>query len=179
MERNDWLVVNQFTVIEGQNNRRPDLVVFLNGLPLAIIELKNAANEETSIWSAYAQLQTYRAEIPSLLQTNAVLVVSDGIAARIGSLTANQEWYKVWRTIDGQGEAPAGMAELEVLLRGVFERQRFLDLLQHFIVFEENADTGADTPTAKKAAKKSVAKKSTAKKSTKSTADAGDRDEDA
>ncbi len=141
-EANDWLVVNQFTVIEGQNNRRPDLVVFLNGLPLAIIELKNAANEEASIWSAYAQLQTYRAEIPSLLQTNAVLVVSDGIAARIGSLTANQEWYKVWRTIDGQGEAPTKMAELEVLLRGVFERQRFLDLLQHFIVFEENADTG-------------------------------------
>ncbi len=88
---NDWLAVNQFTVIEGQNNRRPDIVVFLNGLPLGLIELKNAADEDTTIWSAYAQAQTYKAEIPSLLQYNEVLVVSDGLQARIGSLTAKQE----------------------------------------------------------------------------------------
>ncbi|MDA1277877.1 MAG: type I restriction endonuclease subunit R, partial [Verrucomicrobia bacterium] len=140
---NDWLAVNQFTVIEGQHNRRPDIVVFINGLPLGLIELKNAADEDATIWNAYAQLQTYKSEIPTLLHYNAALVVSDGLQARVGSLTANQEWFKVWRTIEGDGEAPKTALELEVLVRGVFERQRFLDLLQHFIVFEEDPDSGA------------------------------------
>jgi type I restriction enzyme R subunit len=140
---NDWLAVNQFTVIEGQHNRRPDIVVFVNGLPLGLIELKNAADEDATIWSAYAQLQTYKAEIASLLHYNAALVVSDGLQARMGSVTANQEWFKVWRTIDGQQDAAPQSLELEVLIKGVFERQRFLDLLQHFIVFEEDADSGA------------------------------------
>jgi type I restriction enzyme R subunit len=139
---NDWLAVNQFTVVEGQHNRRPDIVVFVNGLPLGLIELKNAADEDATIWSAYAQLQTYKEEITSLLHYNAALVVSDGLQARIGSLTANQEWFKVWRTIDGEGDAPKTSPELKVLVRGVFERQRFLDLLQHFIVFEEDPDSG-------------------------------------
>jgi type I restriction enzyme R subunit len=140
---NDWLAVNQFTVIEGQQNRRPDILIFVNGLPLGLIELKNAADEDATIWSAYSQVQTYKAEIPSLLHYNAVLVVSDGLEARIGSLTANQEWFKVWRTIDGQHDAAPGTLELETLIRGVFERQRFLDLLQHFIAFEEDPDSGA------------------------------------
>ncbi|PKO61720.1 MAG: DEAD/DEAH box helicase [Betaproteobacteria bacterium HGW-Betaproteobacteria-18] len=140
---NDWLAVNQFTVVEGQHNRRPDIVVFVNGLPLGLIELKNAADEDATIWSAYAQLQTYKAEIAPLLHYNAALVVSDGLQARMGSVTANQEWFKVWRTIDGQHDAPPQSLELEVLVRGVFERQRFLDLLQHFIVFEEDPDSGA------------------------------------
>jgi type I restriction enzyme R subunit len=140
---NDWLVVNQFSVSDGQHNRRPDLVVFLNGLPLALIELKNAAAEGATIWSAYAQLQTYKAEIPSLLQYNAALVVSDGLQARIGSITANQEWFKLWRSIDGEADAPATDLELETLIRGVFAPQRFLDLLQHFILFEEDPDSGA------------------------------------
>jgi type I restriction enzyme R subunit len=140
---NDWLAVNQFTVIEGQHNRRPDIVVFVNGLPLGLIELKNAADEDATIWSAYAQLQTYKAEITSLLHYNAALVVSDGLQARMGSVTANQEWFKVWPTIDGEGDAPKTALELEVLVRGVFERQRFLDLLHHFIVFEEDPDSGA------------------------------------
>src|ERR1700733_3957148 len=140
---NDWLAVNQFTVIEGQHNRRPDIVIFLNGLPLGLIELKNAADEDADIWPAYRQLQTYKAGIPSLLHYNAALVVSDGTYARIGSLTANQEWFKVWRTIDGEGDAPKTALELEVLVRGVFERQRFLDLLHHFTVFEEDPDSGA------------------------------------
>jgi type I restriction enzyme R subunit len=140
---NDWLAVNQFTVIEGQHNRRPDIVVFVNGLPLGLIELKNAADEDATIWSAYAQLQTYKAEIASLLHYNAALVVSDGLQARMGSVTANQEWFKVWRTIDGQRDAAPGSLELETLIRGVFERQRFLDLLHHFIVFEEDPDSGA------------------------------------
>lgn len=140
---NDWLAVNQFTVIEGQHNRRPDIVVFVNGLPLGLIELKNAADEDATIWSAYAQLQTYKAEIPTLLHYNAALVVSDGLQARMGSVTANQEWFKVWRTIDGEGDSPKTALELEVLVRGVFARQRFLDLLHHFIVFEEDPDSGA------------------------------------
>ncbi|MBI5767862.1 MAG: type I restriction endonuclease subunit R [Verrucomicrobia bacterium] len=142
-QANDFLAVNQFTVIEGQHNRRPDIVVFVNGLPLGLIELKNAADEDTTIWSAYAQVQTYKAEIPALLHYNAVLVISDGLQARIGALTANQEWFKVWRTIDGRQDAASGTLELETLVRGVFERRRFLDLLHHYIVFEEDPDSGA------------------------------------
>ncbi len=141
VEANDWLAVNQFTVIEAGHNRRPDIVVFLNGLPLSVIELKNAADEEATIWNAYEQLQTYTAEIPSLLHYNELLVVSDGSQARIGSLTANQEWFKVWRTIDGEKDAPKATHELEVLVRGVFEKRRLLDLLQHFIVFEEDTES--------------------------------------
>ncbi|HOD48177.1 MAG: type I restriction endonuclease subunit R [Opitutaceae bacterium] len=140
---NDWLAVNQYTVIEAGHNRRADIVVFVNGLPLGLIELKNAADGEATIWSAYAQLQTYKAEVPSLLHYNALLIVSDGVEARVGSLTANQEWFKVWRTIEGDGDAPKSALELEVLMRGVFERRRFLQLLQHFIVFEDDPDTGA------------------------------------
>ena len=139
---NDWLVVSQFTVIEGQHNRRPDLVVFINGLPLAVVELKNAADEDATIWSAFKQLQTYKEQVGPLFHYNEVLVVSDGLQARIGSLTASPEWFKVWRTVDGAGDAPKTALELEVLVRGVFEPGRFLDLLQHFIVFEEDPDSG-------------------------------------
>ncbi len=138
---NDWFAVNQFTVIESQHNRRPDVVIFVNGLPLAIIELKNAADAEATIWSAYSQLQTYKSEIPSLLQYCELLIVSDGVQARIGSLTASQEWFKVWRTIDGEKDAPRSALELEVLVRGVFEKRRFLDMLQHFIVFEHDTES--------------------------------------
>ena len=140
---NDWLAVNQFTVIEAGRNRRPDIVVFVNGLPLAIIELKNAADEEADISSAFKQLQTYKAQIPSLLQYNELLVVSDGSQAQIGSLTASEEWFKVWRTVDGEGDAPKTSHEIEVLIRGVFDQRRFLDLLQHFIVFEEDTESDA------------------------------------
>ena len=113
---NDWLVVNQFTVIEGQHNRRPDIVVFVNGLPLAVIELKNAADEDATIWDAWNQLQTYKQEIPSLFHFNEIMVISDGLQARIGSLTANQEWFKVWRTVEGEEAAPPSILELEVLV---------------------------------------------------------------
>ncbi len=140
---NDWLAVNQFTVIEGQNNRRPDIVVFVNGLPLGIIELK--IPEDTDKWfgAAYNQIQTYKQEIPSLLHYNEVTVISDGFEACIGSLTANQEWFKVWRTIEGEFDAPKTALELETLVRGVFEKRRFLDLIRNFIVFEDDPDTGA------------------------------------
>jgi type I restriction enzyme, R subunit len=147
VQNNNWLAVNQFTVVENQQNRRPDIVIFVNGLPLGLIELKNAVDEKATLQRAYDQLQTYKAQIASLLQYNAALVISDGVQARIGSLTANQEWFKVWRAVDVTGglptEAPKSTLELEVLLRGAFEPQRFLALLQHFIVFEEDADTGA------------------------------------
>ena len=139
---NDWLAVNQFTVKEHKHDRRPDVVVFVNGLPLAVIELKNAANADATIWTALAQLQTYKAEIPSLLHYNAALVISDGVYARVGSLTANQEWFKVWRTIDGRSAVPKTALELDTLIHGVFERRRFLDLIRHFITFEEDADRG-------------------------------------
>lgn len=139
---NDWLVVNQFTVTEGQHTRRPDVVLFINGLPLAVIELKNSAAENATAWSAYQQLQTYQAQIPALFGTNAALVVSDGIHARIGSLGAGKEWFKPWRTITGREEAPAQQSELQVLLEGVFEPRRFLDLLRYFIVFEDSAAAG-------------------------------------
>jgi type I restriction enzyme R subunit len=136
-DRNDWLAVNQFTVAEGQHLRRPDVVIFVNGLPLAVIELKNAADEGATVWTAFQQLQTYQTELPALFAPNAVLVASDGVQARIGALGAGREWFKPWRTITGQGDAPASLTELQVLLEGVFEPRRFLDLLRHFIVFED------------------------------------------
>jgi type I restriction enzyme, R subunit len=141
-DANDWLAVNQLTVIEGQNNRRPDIVVFVNGLPLGIIELK--VPEDTDKWFglAYNQIQTYKQEIPSLMHYNELTVVSDGLEARIGSLTANQEWFKVRRTIEGEFDAPATALELATLVRSVFEKRRFLDLIRNFIAFEDDADRG-------------------------------------
>ena len=114
---NDWLVVNQFTVKEGQHTRRPDLAVFVNGLPLAVIELKNPADENATIWGAFNQLQTYKAHVPSLFVYNALLLISDGLQARVGSLTADRERFGPWRTIEGEALAPAAMPELEVMLR--------------------------------------------------------------
>jgi type I restriction enzyme R subunit len=134
---NDWLAVNQFTVAEGQHTRRPDVVLFVNGLPLAVIELKNSADENATVWSAYHQLQTYQAQIPALFATNAALIASDGAKARIGALGAGKEWFKPWRTITGHEDAAATVAELQVVLEGVFEKRRFLDLVRHFLVFED------------------------------------------
>lgn len=137
-DANDWLAVNQFTVIEGQHNRRPDIVVFVNGLPLGVIELKNAADENADIWAAFHQFQTYKQQIPSLFIHNAVLVISDGMEARIGTISANRERFMPWRTIEGETVAPASMPQLEVLLRGAFNKRRLLDLIRHFIVFEDD-----------------------------------------
>ncbi|MGH7481793.1 MAG: type I restriction endonuclease subunit R [Longimicrobiales bacterium] len=134
---NDWLAVNQFAVSEDRHVRRPDVVVFVNGLPLALLELKNAAAEQATVWTAFNQLQTYRAELPTLFSYNALLVVSDGVRARLGTLTAGREWFRPWRTIEGEGLAPPTIPELEVLIRGVFDRRRLLDLIEHFIVFED------------------------------------------
>ena len=136
-KNNDWLAVNQFSVAEGQHTRRPDVVVFVNGLPLAVIELKNPADENATVWSAHQQLQTYQAQIPSLFATNAALLASDGVQARIGALGAGKEWFKPWRTITGREDAPASLSQLQVVLEGVFEQRRFLDLVRHFLVFED------------------------------------------
>ena len=135
---NDWLAVNQFTVVENKHERRPDIVLFVNGLPLAVIELKNPADENATIWAAFQQLQTYKVEIPSLFTFNAALVVSDGLEARIGALNAGQEWFKPWRTIAGETLADPSLPQLEVLVEGVFNRRRLLALVRDFIVFEDD-----------------------------------------
>ena len=134
---NDWLAVNQFTVAEGQHKRRPDVVLFVNGLALAVIELKNPADENATIGSAFQQLETYQAQIPALFATNAALIVSDGVQARIGALGAGREWFKPWRTIAGSDDAVTSLSELQVVLEGVFEPRRFLDLVRYFLVFED------------------------------------------
>ena len=137
LDNNDWLAVNQFTVVEGQYNRRPDIVLFINGLPLAVIELKNPADETATIWTAFNQLQTYRQQIPSLFNYNEVLAISDGLETRFGSITADREWFHPWRTVEGEELAPATMTQLEVLIRGLFAKERFLRYIRHFVVFEE------------------------------------------
>ena len=134
---NDWLAVNQFTVVENKRERRADVVLFVNGLPLVVIELKSAASENATIWTAWQQLQTYKAALSGLFAMNAALIVSDGLAARIGTLTAGREWFKPWRTIEGEELADAKLPELQVLLQGVCERERLLALLRGFIVFED------------------------------------------
>jgi type I restriction enzyme R subunit len=141
LEANDWLAVNQFTVIENKANRRADIVVFVNGLPLAVIELKNAGDENATIDGAFNQLQTYKSQVPSLFRTNATLLISDGIAARIGTLTTDRERFMPWRTIDGSAEAGRSQPELETIIKGVFDKRRLLDLVKDFIVF---GDTGSD-----------------------------------
>jgi len=139
-DNNDWLAVNQYTVCESKSTRRPDIVLFLNGLPLAIIELKNPADENATIGTAYQQLQTYKAELPTLFGMNEFLVVSDGVEARVGTLTAGREWFKPWRTISGETVAEAGMPELQVVVQGIFEKRRLLELIRDFIVFEDAGD---------------------------------------
>ncbi len=139
---NDWLAVNQFTVTEtangNRNTRRPDIVLFLNGLPLGIIELKNPADEDATIWTAWQQLQTYQAELHTLFSMNEMLMVSDSNEARIGALTAGREWFKPWRTITGEALADPHLTELQVMLEGTCQPDRFLVLLHDFIVFEDD-----------------------------------------
>ncbi|MBS0225143.1 MAG: type I restriction endonuclease subunit R [Proteobacteria bacterium] len=136
-EQNDWLAVSQFVVINGQSNRRPDVVVFINGLPLGVIELKAPGAASAHLLSAFNQLQTYKQQIPQLFNTNALLVTSDGIAARVGSLSASLERFMPWRTTDGKDVAPKGAPELSTLIEGVFEQRRLLSLLRDFTVFGE------------------------------------------
>ena len=140
-ENNDWLVLNQFTVIERGHNRRPDVVVFVNGLPLAVIELKNPADESASVSTAIAQLQTYKTEIPSLFHTNAVLIVSDGIQARIGSLSADIDRFMPWHRENSAADGEV-IYQQEVLIEGVFDKQRLLSLIRDFTVFGSDRGGG-------------------------------------
>ena len=135
---NDWLAVNQFTVVEGEHQRRPDVVLFVNGLPLGLIELKNPADEKATVWTAWQQIQTYRAELSDLFSFNAALIASDGVDARMGTLTAGREWFKPWRTIDGETLADPHLPQLQVMIEGICERERFLTLVRDFIVFEDD-----------------------------------------
>ena len=135
---NDWLAVNQFTVVEGEHERRPDIVLFVNGLPLGLIELKNPADEKATVWTAWSQIQTYKAELSNLFAFNVALVASDGVDARMGTLTAGREWFKPWRSIDGETLAGPHLPQLQVMLEGMCERDRFLTLVRDFIVFEDD-----------------------------------------
>ena len=151
IDQNEFLVVNQFTVIEdpssqgsgaaGRKNRRPDVVVFVNGLPLAVIELKNPAEEKATIRHAFNQLQTYKMDIPSIFVFNETLIISDGFAAKAGTLTSGWDRFQPWRTIDGTNLAPKSAVQLEVLVKGIFEKRRFLDYVMNFITFEDDGKT--------------------------------------
>ena len=136
-ENNEFLAINQFTIKQDQNERRPDIILFVNGLPLAVIELKNAIDEQATITTAFNQIQNYKQQIPALFTYNEALVVSDGLQARIGTITANQEWFLPWRTIEGEKLADKYLTQLQVMLEGVFEKRRFLDLIKYFTVFED------------------------------------------
>jgi len=136
---NEWLAVNQFSVKGAKYTRRPDIILFVNGLPLVLLELKNPADEKADIWKAYDQIQTYKEQIPDVFQYNELLVISDGTEARLGSLSANVERFMAWRTIDGLTLDPLGQFnELETLIRGVLAPTYLLDFLRFFVLFEDD-----------------------------------------
>ncbi len=143
---NDFLVVNQFTVIENHHNKRPDLILFVNGLPVVVIELKNATDENATIRSAYQQIDTYKATIPSLFTTNAFTIISDGLDAKAGSISAGFSRFMAWKTADGKTDASPLIGQLETLIEGMLTPGTLLDLIRHFIVFEkgkrEDPNTG-------------------------------------
>ncbi|HWG89984.1 MAG TPA: type I restriction endonuclease subunit R [Candidatus Thermoplasmatota archaeon] len=140
-DNNDWLVVNQFTMKEGAHTRRPDVVVFVNGLPLAVIELKNPGDENATLKGAYHQIETYKREISGFFHTNEIIVISDGLQARHGTISSNWERFLPWRTVDGDRIAGKDEFELEVLVRGMFEKRRLLDLVRNFVVWEDGDRT--------------------------------------
>jgi type I restriction enzyme R subunit len=142
VKNNDFLAVNQFTVIENRVEKRPDVVVFVNGIPIVVIELKNLANEDVEISDAYNQIQNYISTIPSLFTYNAFAVISDGVNARAGTITADEDRFMMWRTIDGDEIAPLSRPQLEVLIKGMFEKERLLDIIKNFILFQTD---GKDT----------------------------------
>src|SRR2546426_3263868 len=139
-KNNDFLVANQFTVIEKDVERRPDVILFVNGIPLLILELKNLADEDATIWTAYDQFQTYEDQLPSLFRYNEILVISDGIEARAGTITSEKERFMQWKTINGE-KPEKGFTEIEILLRGICQKGRLLDIVRNFIVFEKDKET--------------------------------------
>lgn len=141
LDNNEWVAINQYTVIENNINRRPDVIVFVNGLPLVVYELKNLADEKTTVRQAFNQIQTYKNDIPSLFTYNGLCVVSDGLDTRVGSLTADMDRFMKWKTIDGECNAPATIPEMEVLLRGMMAKERLLDIVKNFITFQTDGET--------------------------------------
>ena len=134
---NDFLVVNQFTIQEGNNTKRPDIIVFVNGLPLVVFELKTAIQENVTIDSAFRQIKNYQEHISNLFVYNSFNVISDGINAKVGTITANNDWYLSWKTIDGKRVAPQYTSQLEVAIKGMFEKETFMDLIKQFILFQK------------------------------------------
>ncbi|KQC08028.1 MAG: DEAD/DEAH box helicase [Candidatus Cloacimonas sp. SDB] len=144
-EKNEFLIVNQFTVIENNNNKRPDLVLFINGLPLVIIELKNPTDERATIRSAFNQIETYKAMIPVLFTYNALNIISDGLEARVGSLSAGFQRFTTWKSKDGSREESGNISQLEVLVEGLLNKRTLLDIIKHFTVFEKSREEDAET----------------------------------
>ena len=148
-ENNDFIVLNQYTVIENHVNKRPDVILFVNGLPLVVVELKNPADENATVHSAFKQLQTYKQAIPSLFTYNGFLVISDGLEAKAGTISAGYSRFMAWKTSDGKIEASPLIGQLETLIRGMLDKKTLLDLIRHFIVFEkskkEDKETGVIT----------------------------------
>ncbi|MCB7069788.1 type I restriction endonuclease subunit R [Caldibacillus sp. 210928-DFI.2.22] len=156
-ERNDFLVVNQFTIIENEN-RRPDVLIFVNGLPLVVIELKSTTDENVGIEQAYNQIQTYKQDIPSLFYYNAFCILSDGINAKTGTITSNEERFMNWRSVDGVNVASLDVPQYEVMIHGMLEKSRFLDIIQNFILFQESKETEYDAAGNKIGDKKTIIK---------------------
>lgn len=140
VHNNDFAAVSQFTIIQDNVNKRPDVILFVNGLPLVVIELKNTSNEGVSISSAYHQLQTYKDKISSLFRFNEMMIISDGVNARVGSLTANEERFMKWRTVDGHNKAEQNVMELEVMIKGMLTPERLLDIVKHFVLFQTDGE---------------------------------------
>ncbi|WP_175615438.1 type I restriction endonuclease subunit R [Piscibacillus halophilus] len=154
---NEFVVVNQFTIIEKEE-RRPDLVLFINGIPFVVIELKSASDENASIDQAYAQIQTYKHDIPTLFNYNAFCILSDGINAKAGTITSSQERFMNWRTVDGENVEPLEVPQYEVLLKGMLAKDRLIDIIQNFILFQESHEEERDETGKIIGDKKSIAK---------------------
>ncbi len=144
-ENNDFLVLNQFTVIENHVNKRPDVILFVNGLPLVVIELKNPADENATVHDAFKQLQTYKQAIPCLFPYNSFMVISDGLEAKAGTLSSGFSRFMAWKTADGKVEASPLVSQLEILIQGMLSKSTLLDLVCHFIVFEKSKKEDKDT----------------------------------
>lgn len=148
-DSNEFLAANQFTVIEEQVQKRPDIILFVNGLPLGVIELKNAGDEQATVKSAYRQIETYKAAIPSLFAYNGLCIISDGLESKVGSISAGWSRFMKWKTADGLSEANPLVGEMETMIAGMLNKATFLDLIRHFNVFEtaekKDAKTGLVT----------------------------------
>jgi type I restriction enzyme R subunit len=154
---NDWVAINQFTIVENGKSRRPDVIVFVNGIPLGLLELKNPTDEHATLKGAWNQLQTYRHDLPSLFVPNAVAVISDGTSAAMSSFTGGFEHFAPWKTVDGR-EVVTNLPALEVLIKGIFDQRRFLDVVRNFVVFSEETVTDKKTGQKIKALIKRVTK---------------------